>query len=101
MNHLDTIRELLTLYPEAKEDYAIAYREHISSLCKTEVEKAIVFRVLAEAIPEWSFRREMAHLQNTLWELKPTQETQQKREVHRRRVQIKYSPFMRFINKFL
>ena len=101
MKHLDTIREILTLHPEAKEDYSIAYREHIESLCKTEVEKAIVFRVLAEAIPESSFRREMAHLQNTLWEFQPTQETQHKREKYRRKVQKQYSPFMSFINKYL
>jgi len=66
MKQLDIVRVTLHNNHEAKEDYTLAYQKYIESLCKTEIEKAIVLRVLSEAIPEALFRRRMAHLQNTL-----------------------------------
>ena len=70
----------LSLSEKARNNHKMWYIEYIqSNYCETEIEKAIIEKVLRDAITQASYQRSVAYIQNTLWFFQPNKEVKEER----------------------
>jgi len=93
-----TNRELLTFLHdniEARNDYKKGWITFVTKDIENPFEKSVLEKYLPILMPESTYRREVAMIQNTLWICEPSDEVIEKRQRHRRKMQKWYSPITR------
>lgn len=96
-----TNRELLTFLQEnieARNDYKKGWITFVTKDIENPFEKAVLEKYLPILMPESTYRREVALIQNTLWICEPSDEVIEKRQRHRRK---KQNFFWRFKELFI
>jgi hypothetical protein len=81
------ILDLLEFSEVARNDYKKWYIEFLKNdYCLNEIEKAVIERILTQAMSQATFQRECAYVQNTMWLFKANDIVTQKRLKHCKKI---------------
>ena len=76
----------------ARNDSKKGYIEFLQNYyCETEIEKAIIEKVLSKSMSWATYKRKIAYIQNTLWLYEPCKEVKEKRIKQEWKKREKYS----------
>ena len=90
----------------ARNDNKLWYIEFIQkNYCSNKVEQAIIEKVLKKALTQATYKRKVAHIQNTLWLYQPNFDIKEVRQKQEEELHNKYSNWFfdavaRFFKKF-